>query len=128
MSQHMCLMYTKTIYIPWKFRQAFSMFTVFQGSNCKSFSDILEHLESLHPTKFALIPNLLTTAHLILINQAPLNDPFQSFEELKHGFVQQSRLRDLTIYVFRQLIRSFLTVSIQSILATNLLLAQNELK
>ena len=41
--------------------KAFSMSTMFQGSNCKKFSDILEHLESLHPTdtKFALIPNFL---------------------------------------------------------------------
>ena len=28
--------------------EAFSMSTMFQGSNCKSFSDILEHLESLY--------------------------------------------------------------------------------
>ena len=31
--------------------EAFSMSIMFQGSNCKNFSDILEHLESLHPTK-----------------------------------------------------------------------------
>ena len=30
--------------------EAFSMSTMFQGSNCKTFSDILEHLESLHQT------------------------------------------------------------------------------
>ena len=30
--------------------EAFSMSTMFQGSNCKNFSDILEHLESLHQT------------------------------------------------------------------------------
>ena len=34
--------------------EAFSMSTMFQGSNCKHFSDILDHLESLHPTKCAL--------------------------------------------------------------------------
>ena len=50
--------------------EAFSMFTMFQGSNCKNFSDILEHLESLHSTKCALIPNLLTIDHLISINPA----------------------------------------------------------
>ena len=31
--------------------EAFSMSIMFQGSNCKNFSDILEHLESLHTTK-----------------------------------------------------------------------------
>ena len=50
--------------------EAFSTSTMFQGSDCKNFSDILEHLESLHPTKCALIPNLLTTDHLISINPA----------------------------------------------------------
>ena len=40
-------------------RKAFSMSTIFRGSNCKDFSDILEHLESLHPTKCALMPNFL---------------------------------------------------------------------
>ena len=72
--------------------EAFSMSSMFQGSNCKKFSDILEHLESLHPSKCVLIPNLLTIAVLILINpenSCTLRDPFQSLEELKHGFVQQ---------------------------------------
>ena len=50
--------------------EAFLMSTMSQGSNCKNFSDILEHLESLHPTKCVLIPNLLTIFHLILINPA----------------------------------------------------------
>ena len=57
----------------------FSMSTMFQGSNCKSFSDILEHLESLHPTKCALIPSLLTIVHLILINLATSCTPERSF-------------------------------------------------
>ena len=48
----------------------FSMSTMFQGSNCKKFSDILDHSESLNPTKCALIENLLTIVHLILINPA----------------------------------------------------------
>ena len=72
--------------------EAFSMSTMFQGSNCKNFSNILEHLESLHPTKCALIPNLLTIVHLILINPAISCTPeshFQSLEELKQIFVQQ---------------------------------------
>ena len=34
-------------------KEAFSMSTMFQGSNCTNFSDIFEHLESLHPTKRA---------------------------------------------------------------------------
>ena len=55
------------------------MSTMFQGSNCKNFSDILEHLESLHPTKCALIPNLLTIVHLILINPATSCTPERSF-------------------------------------------------
>ena len=55
------------------------MSTMFQGSNCKNFSDILEHLESLHPTKCALIPNLLTIAHVILINTATSCTPERSF-------------------------------------------------
>ena len=41
------------------------MSTMFQGSNCKNFSDILEHLESLHQTKCALIPNLLTIENIL---------------------------------------------------------------
>ena len=72
--------------------EAFSMSSMFQGSNCQKFSDILEHLESLHPSKCALIPNLLTIVVLILINpenSCTLRDPFQLLEELKHGFVQQ---------------------------------------
>ena len=40
--------------------EALSMSTMFQGGDCKNVSDILEHLESLHPTKCALIPNILT--------------------------------------------------------------------
>ena len=50
--------------------ESFSMSTMFQGSNCMNFYDILEHLEYLHPTKCALIPNLLTIVHLILLNPA----------------------------------------------------------
>ena len=46
---------------------AFSMSTMFQGSYCKIFSGILEHLEFLHPTKCAIILNLLAIVHLILI-------------------------------------------------------------
>ena len=57
----------------------FSMSTMFQRSNSKNFSDILEHLESLHPTKCALIPNLLTIVHLILINPATSCTPERSF-------------------------------------------------
>ena len=59
--------------------EAFSMSTMFQGSTCKNFSDILEHLESLHPAKCALIPNLLTIFHLILINPAISRTPERSF-------------------------------------------------
>ena len=55
------------------------MSTMFQGSNCKNFSDILEHLESLQPTKCALIPNLLTIVHLILIDPATSCTPERSF-------------------------------------------------
>ena len=73
--------------------EACSMSSMFQGSNCINFSDILKHLESLHLTKGAQMPNLLTIVHLILINPAtscaPLRDPFQLLEELKHGFVKQ---------------------------------------
>ena len=60
-------------------RETLSMSTIFQGSNCKNISDILEHLESLHPTKCALTPNLLTIAHLILINPATSGTPERSF-------------------------------------------------
>ena len=59
--------------------EPFSISTMFQGSNCKSFSDILEDLEPLHPTKCALIPNLLTIVHLILINPATSCTPERSF-------------------------------------------------
>ena len=59
--------------------EAFSMSKMFQGSNCTNFSDILENLESLDPTKRALIPNLLTTVYLILINPATSCNPERSF-------------------------------------------------
>ena len=59
--------------------KAFSKSTMFQGSNCKNFSDNLEHLEFLHPTKWALIPNLLTIVHLILINPATFCTPERPF-------------------------------------------------
>ena len=50
--------------------EAFSVSTMFQGSNCKNFSDILEYLESLQSTKCALITNFFALVHLILINSA----------------------------------------------------------
>ena len=59
--------------------ETFSMSIMIQGNNCKNFSDITEHLESLHPTKCALIPNLLTIVHLILINPATSCTPERSF-------------------------------------------------
>ena len=59
--------------------ETFLKSTMFQGSNCKNFSDILEHLESLHPTKCALISNLLTILHLISINPATPCTPERSF-------------------------------------------------
>ena len=55
------------------------MSKMFQGSNCTNFSDILENLESLDPTKRALIPNLLTIVYLILINPATSCNPERSF-------------------------------------------------
>ena len=55
-------------------REAFSMSTIFQRSNSKNFYDFLEQLESLHPTKYALIPNFLTTAHLIFPMASCNND------------------------------------------------------
>ena len=59
--------------------EAFSRSTIFPGSNCKNFSDILEYLESFHPTKCALIINLLTMVYLILINPATPCNPERSF-------------------------------------------------
>ena len=59
--------------------KAFSMSKMFQGSNCTNFSDILVNLESLDPTKRALIPNLLTIVYLILINPATSCNPERSF-------------------------------------------------
>ena len=50
--------------------EAFSMPTIFQESNWKTVPDIIEQLQSLHPNKCALIPNLLTIVHLMLINPA----------------------------------------------------------
>ena len=55
--------------------EAFSMSTMFQGSNCTNFSVILERLESLHPTKHALIPNksiMDKTAFLYHVSGFPL--------------------------------------------------------
>ena len=59
--------------------EAFSMSTMFQGSNCTNFSDILEHLKSLDPTKRALIPSLLTIVHVILFNPATSCTPERSY-------------------------------------------------
>ena len=59
--------------------ETFSMSTMFQRRNCTNFSDIIEQLESLHPTKRALILNLLTIIHLILINLATSCIPERSF-------------------------------------------------
>ena len=54
---------------PMQFRmEAFSISNIFQASNCTNFSDIPEHLEPLHPTERARIPNLLSIAHPLLIN------------------------------------------------------------
>ena len=53
--------------------------SVFQGSNCTNCSDIHEHLESLHTTKRAIIPKLLTIVHLILINPATFCTSERSF-------------------------------------------------
>ena len=55
------------------------MSTMFQGSNYRNFLDILERLESLHPTKRILIKNLLTIVYLILINPATCCTPERSF-------------------------------------------------
>ena len=55
------------------------MSAMFQGSNCTNFSDMLEHLESLHLTKRALIPKLVTMIHLILMNPATSCTPKRSF-------------------------------------------------
>ena len=72
--------------------EAFSMSTMFQGNNCKNFSDILGPLKSLHSTKCALIPNLLTIVYLILIKPETSCTPERSFSvvrRIKHGFIQQ---------------------------------------
>ena len=58
--------------------EVFSMSTMFRESNCKEFSDIIEHVESLHPTKCAPTPNCLTIVYLILINSATSCTPERS--------------------------------------------------
>ena len=95
--------------------EAFSMSNMFQESNCKKFSDTLEQLESLHPIKCELIPNLLTIVHLILINPATSCTPERSFsvaQRIKTWLCSTMTNRDLTIYLFCQFIKSLLTVSI----------------
>ena len=79
--------------------EPFSMSTMFQGSNCTNFSDVLEHLESLHPTKRALIPNLLTIVHLTLINPTTSCTPERSFSVARR-------------ILFCQFVKNLLTVSI----------------
>ena len=59
--------------------EAFCLSTIFQDIDCENFSDVLKHLESLDKIKFALIPNLLTIVHLILINPATSCTPERSF-------------------------------------------------
>ena len=81
------------------------MSTMFQGSNCKNFSDILEQLESLHQTKCALIPNLLTIVHLTLINPATSCTPERSFSIAQRiktwlcSTVTTKRFKNLSIYI-----------------------------
>ena len=83
--------------------EVYSMSTMFQGSNYTHFSDKLEYLESLHPTKRALIPNLLTIVHLILINPATSCTPERSFsvaQRIKtwlHSTMTNKRFNNLSI-------------------------------
>ena len=93
--------------------ETFSMSTMFQRSNCTNFSDIIEQLESLHPTKRALISNLLTIVHLILINPATSCIPERSFS-VARGIKTWLRLTMTTKrfnnHLFCEFIKSLLTV------------------
>ena len=46
--------------------EVFSMSTMFKETSCANFSDIFAHLQSLHPTKLKLIPNIITIVQLNL--------------------------------------------------------------
>ena len=59
--------------------EAFSMSTMFKETSCANFFDIFAHLQSLHPTKLKLIPNIITIVQLILINPATSCTPERSF-------------------------------------------------
>ena len=77
--------------------EAFSMSTMFPESSSKYFLDILQHLES------ALIPNLLTIVHLMLINPATSCTPERSFsvarriKTLLHSIMTTKRFNNLSI-------------------------------
>ena len=58
--------------------EAFSMSTMFQGSNCTNFR-YTRALEPLQPSKRSRMLNFLTTDHLILINPATSCTPDRSF-------------------------------------------------
>jgi hypothetical protein len=59
--------------------EAFSMTTMFKKTSCTYFAAILVHLRTLHQTKLALIPNIVTVVHLFLINPATSCTPERSF-------------------------------------------------
>ena len=52
---------------------------MFKETTCSSFSDVFAHIQSLHPTKLKLIPNIVTIVQLILINPATSCTPERSF-------------------------------------------------
>ena len=71
-------------------------------------SDILEHLESLHPTKRALILNTLTIVHRILINPATSCTPKKCFSVTRriktwfHSKMTTKRFDNLSILSFHK--------------------------
>ena len=74
------------------------------------------------PTKFTLIP-ILTSVHLILMNPATSCTPERSFSVARRikTWLRSTMMTKRFNNLFCQFIKGLLTVSIQSILATNLL-------
>ena len=59
--------------------EAYTLQTMFKDMPCTTFANMLEHIKSLHSSKRALIPNIITVFKLIIINPATSCTPERSF-------------------------------------------------
>lgn len=59
--------------------ETYTLQTIFKGISCTTFADMLKHIKSLHSSKRALIPNIITVFKLIIVNPATSCTPERSF-------------------------------------------------